>query len=387
MPQAPTALMNLIRPTEDGDSGIWDTLLDTMFGVLDVHDHTIGKGAQVPMVGGVTIAADVPWSSGGNFYAITGIKALDFQPQATGVMGGYSGALFMNSADNELYWRSSAGALVKFTNGGNFNYSAIGAIGGDYVSSGALFDYVDVNGLYRARQELGAGVQQYAIVETGGVNLYEFKLHPTAGVPSNAVRLRSPAALAAVYTVTFPGALPAAATSRLLAIDNNGQIALAPTLPSTKAFVKIDSAGAVTTQGSDRLYSIALAQPTAAGGAAATFGAAGNEPFLSLGTSTGATYLPIDVAIGETIASWVVYLQKTSAAGTIQCDLRDHNMTTGVSSIIGVAQSNNANNPGFITLGQSGLSTVAADGHSYFIRLFGGGTTGDSAFGYKASAT
>lgn len=233
MPQAPTANMGLIKPAELGDSGVWASLLDAMFDLIDAHDHSAGKGLKVSMLNGVNVAADIPWNSAGTFYAITGLKAIDFQPQPQSVMTGFAGALFVDSANNELSYRTTGGSIIRFTNGATFNFAAIGAIGGDYSAVGALVDFVDANDLYRFRQQLGGGVQQYARLDCGGVDLFEFKANPAAGVPANRVRLSSPAALAASYEVTWPAATPA--TTQPLHVDNTGQIIAGPVRTTIKS--------------------------------------------------------------------------------------------------------------------------------------------------------
>lgn len=235
MPQAATPNMALIKPTENGDSGVWASLLDAMFDLIDQHDHSTGKGVKVSMANGVSVAADIPWNSGGTFYAITGLKAIDFQPQPQASMSTFAGALFVDSANNELSYRTTGGSIIRFTNGATFNFSAIGAIGGDYTSVGALVDFVDANDLYRFRQQLGGGVQQYARLDCGGVDLFEFKANPAVGVPANRVRMSSPAALAASYELTWPGAVPGAQV--LAQVDATGQWFFSNSLAANQSVV------------------------------------------------------------------------------------------------------------------------------------------------------
>ena len=44
-----TPLMGLTLPVDKGSVDVWDSILDTAFGLIDGHDHTTLKGAQVPM--------------------------------------------------------------------------------------------------------------------------------------------------------------------------------------------------------------------------------------------------------------------------------------------------------------------------------------------------
>jgi hypothetical protein len=359
MPQAPTANMLLIKPTELGDSGVWASLLDSMFDLIDAHDHSTGKGVKVSMANGVSVAADIPWNSAGTFYAITGLKAIDFQPQPQSAMTAFAGALFIDSANNELSYRTTGGAIVRFTNGATFNFSAIGAIGGDYVSAGALVDFVDANDLYRFRQQLGGGVQQYARLDCGGVDLFEFKANPTVGVPLNRVRHSSPAALAASYDVTWPAATPA-----------------------LSGLMRMSSAGVVDFQlTGNTVVSAASAQLTSTGlGGPAQFdGAVWN--LSTSGAAQGPVY-GIPYCDKNTLTSVTVLLNKTSAAGTITATcIARNNVGAIVFSCNGTLP---GNNPGWTSVG---LNTVTVGAFplslsgvfSLVVVIQGGGTTGDSS--------
>lgn len=241
--------MALIKPTELGDNGVWASLLDAMFDLIDQHDHSPGKGARVPMATGVSVGADVPWNSGGSYFAITNLKAIDFQPQPASGMTTYAGALFVDSATNELNWRTTGGANVRITDGTGLNISLAGVIGGDYASVGALVDYTDTTDTYALRQQLGGGVRQFARLQSGDVDLYEFKAHPTGGVPANRVRLKSPAGLVSSYDLTWLTALPGTTTP--LQVSSAGLISASNTFANATTFTGLAtlSAGATAAAG------------------------------------------------------------------------------------------------------------------------------------------
>ena len=154
--------MNLVLPDEGGSADIWDVILDTLFALVDAHDHTTGKGVKVPSAA-LKINADVSWSFAGTNYAITDAKAIDFTPVTAASMASYSSALFANSSDsNNLYYRNSSGTNVQITAGATLNVSIVGGIGGDYSSIGALLDYDDATDTYRFRQQTSASVRQFA---------------------------------------------------------------------------------------------------------------------------------------------------------------------------------------------------------------------------------
>jgi hypothetical protein len=231
----PTANMGLTLPTDHGSADVWDTILDAVFALIDAHDHTAGKGVQVPSAA-LKINADVSWSFGGTPYAISDAKAIDFAAVAVGTVAGLAGALFVNSADNELYYRTIAGANVKFTNGAALNFAAfVGGIGGDYSAVGALEDFDDASHTYRFRQQVGAAVRQFGKMSSADVQLFEFKANPAAGVPANSVNLKSPTALAASYNAVWFAALPASQV--LVQIDNAGQMFASNTLAANANIV------------------------------------------------------------------------------------------------------------------------------------------------------
>lgn len=212
-----TPNMGLTLPTDKGSDDVWDSVLDTVFGLIDSHSHTTGQG--VPIVSAaLRINADVSASFSGTSYAFTNLKAIDFAAVAVSAVAGYAGALFINSADNELYYRTIAGTNVKFTSGASLNVAGfVGGIGGDYSAVGALESYDDATDRYLFQQQ--GGPRPWAGLAGGNIDIYQ-------QAPSivNRVRLQSPNSLAASYTWTFPAALPA--TTQALTIDTGGAVAL-----------------------------------------------------------------------------------------------------------------------------------------------------------------
>lgn len=221
-----TANMSLVMPDEDGSLDVWDTILNTLFGVVDAHDHTTGKGVQVPSAG-INIDADIP--AGTN--AITGLRAIDFTAVAAATVAGYAGAFFVNSADSELYYRTTSGSNVKITNGASLNVATFaGGIGGDYSAVSALLDYDDATDTYRFRQEVSSAVRQYGKISSADLKLFEYKAAGDPSVPSFGVTLQSPAALAASYTLTLPGALPG--STLLMQCSSAGVVTFSNTINS-----------------------------------------------------------------------------------------------------------------------------------------------------------
>lgn len=210
-----TPNMSLVLPTPGGDSGSWDDLLNAALTLVDSHDHTTGKGPQIPSAA-LNINANV--SLGG--YSLTSVGTLDF---AESTITSGARRLFFSTADHELYVRTNGGTNVKITNGSSLNLSIVGGIVGDYASTGAEVAYNDANDRYTFKQETGGGgVKQWATLAGGNLDVYEQLATASATTISNRVRLSSPAALAASYALTFPAALPG--STLLMQLSSAGAI-------------------------------------------------------------------------------------------------------------------------------------------------------------------
>lgn len=167
-----------------------------------------------------------------------------------------------------------------------------------------------------------------------------------------AVTHQAPAGLAADYSVTWPGAVPA-----------------------TKGYISIDSSGQVSTS-APMQFSALLGIPTS--------GAGTISGGIALNTSTGENQLPCSVMTGGTITAWSVSILKQSTTGTVSAFLRKV-AANGSATQVGATQSNSANNPGAITLGTSVSQAVAA-GEQYIIIVTGGGNAGDSIGAYSLTS-
>lgn len=202
--------MSLVTPTEGASEDTWDTLLNAAFDLVDAHDHSSGKGVRVP-IAGINVNADL--AMGG--FAVSGARALDFTAVATSAVSSYAGALFMNSADNELYWRTSGGSNVQLTSGTSLNSSLLGGFEGDYATAtNVACSYSDSTKIYNFLQQ----TNHRGKIDCADVRIFE----PTAAI-SNAVKLLSPTSLAASYDWIFPAALPA--STSVLTITSAGQVA------------------------------------------------------------------------------------------------------------------------------------------------------------------
>jgi hypothetical protein len=203
VPTSPIGSMGLVLPTEGGDAGTYDEILNDALTVVSDHDHTSGLGARVPTAG-LNINADLTFTSGGTPYAVKDAKAVDFSPVAASSMSAYAGAFFVNADDsNNLYFRTVAGSNVKVTNGAALNVGAFtGGFGGDYGSIPAEANFVDASKTYTFKSTAGGN---WSRLQAGALRLTEFGTTETTYV-----ELACPSALGGTYTITLPTGAPAA---------------------------------------------------------------------------------------------------------------------------------------------------------------------------------
>lgn len=207
MPTLPN--MNLITPELGGDSGTWDDKINVIFGQVDDHNHTSGKGVPVP-VSGLNINANIPLAG----FALTGAGRVEFS--AVAALSSGQVTLFVNSSDNELYWRTNAGVNVKLTSGSSINTSLVGGIVGDYSSVGAEVAYDNSNSRYTFK-DADSPQKKWARIACGPVRVFEFDT-----TESVYVEIAVATGLAAPYTVTLPTALPG--STKPVYIDASGNI-------------------------------------------------------------------------------------------------------------------------------------------------------------------
>lgn len=333
MPTLPN--MGLITPTLGGDSGQWDDKINACFALVDAHDHTSGKGLAVP-VAGLDIDADLPLAG----FGLTNLGKISFTTIAAPSSG--SKNLFVNSADNELYWRTNSGTNVKLTSGTSINTTLVGGIVGDYSSVGAEVAYDDANDRYTFKQQ---GTKPWARIASGPVRIFEFNT-----TESVYVELAAPSALAASYSITLPLAAP-----------------------SRTSPVTMTSAGILTADDSTRSLHVSGLQALDAAAAHTK-----QRNGYGLAASTGALYYPIDLTDGDQIIGFKLYCRKTTnGADTITAQLAKIDDTSVTVTALGSGASNNGNNPGFITLTETlgAPEAIVTGGTQYQLVFTPGGAT------------
>src|SRR6476659_2434278 len=130
-----TTNMNLTLPTVDVTIGpLWANYLNADLNLIDLHDHTNGKGKRVP-VAGLNINANVPM----NGFSLVNISYVEYVNRADDPTD--LASLFVKNGD--LFFIDAVGNLIRFTAAGQINVSSVGGIGGDYPGSTASVFYED----------------------------------------------------------------------------------------------------------------------------------------------------------------------------------------------------------------------------------------------------
>lgn len=198
-----TPLMGMTLPTVGVTSGSdGNNQYIAAFNVIDSHDHTSGKGTQVPS-GGLNINADLSFNS----HSQTNVRNTKFSTQ---------GVAFSSSSDNysvyvvgnELYFRDGAGNNVAITSSGSVAGSS-GSIGG--LSSPASASFSSPTFIWKS------DATTFAKMRHADIELY----HTTAGA-TTAITLKASTSLAASYTMTLPLAVPG--STQYMSMDNTGAL-------------------------------------------------------------------------------------------------------------------------------------------------------------------
>jgi len=391
MPTLPN--MSIVTPTLGGDSGTWDDKINDAFGLVDAHDHSSGKGVKVTP-SGLNINADLAFAGNG----ATGLGKVLFN--AVTALASGSKALFVSSADNELYWRTNAGTNVKLTSGTSINTTLVGGIVGDYSSVGAEVAFDDANDRYTFKMQ--GSPKPWARLASGPVRIFEFNTVETVYVGLNA-----PTALAAAYDITLPLAAPGSTSFVLM--DSSGVLTVTNTVPNAITFSTSIStptiAGTPNFTGAVTMASTLVALGTVKGSdlkhsdnrflqvSAATAVASSTGPTINsscgswaVGTTTGRLAFPINLNANDRITRWSIFCNKASGSGTITGQL--YSMTTaGVEAAEGTSATNSAASPGDVELLKSSLAIDITSTKQYYLVFTGGGVTGDTVRGVEVAYT
>lgn len=177
----------------------WASYLNTALTTIDLHDHTSGKGTQVPTAG-LSIDADLHFNTNGILDAeFVQLSTLVAKPTPT---------VTLYSKGVDLYFQDGVGNEVRITQSAALAGSASSGFGGDYGLGDELATYSDLTKTYSFLQDTSPSVP--AKLYSADISIGEATTSP------NVVTIKSPTSLAASYNLTLPTALPASTTQRLV---------------------------------------------------------------------------------------------------------------------------------------------------------------------------
>jgi len=179
---------------------------------VDTHDHTSGKGKQVPTAG-ILINGDLTFN--GSF------KATDVNAVGLYSNGGTFGGTIVNTVyvvNGNLYYNNNLGQAVKVTDGATINAASIGGFGGDYggVGVNASCNYSQGNDLYSFYED--PALVDYSDIETSGVII---KNDGFVGSQYYA-KIINPTGQTENYNLTLPPAVSGNGTGKWLTVNSSG---------------------------------------------------------------------------------------------------------------------------------------------------------------------
>ncbi len=162
------------------------------FEEVDAHDHTSGKGVQIPSAG-LNINANLNIDD----YSLTSIGSADLSDLPAVIT---TGDRRIFSYSGELYFRDDAGNNVQITSGGAVSTAGTGNISG--LSAPASAEFSALNSQFGWFYDTG----KQAVMQSGDLQVFPFD---GAAAYTNYWTLKSPTALASNLTLTLPLALGA----------------------------------------------------------------------------------------------------------------------------------------------------------------------------------
>lgn len=236
-----TSNMGMSLPTVSSTLGpAWAQQINAALGVVDAHDHTSGKGVQIPSAG-LSIDDDLSFGDSN----ATDLRSLRLSSQSA-VLSLSTDLGCIYEVNGNLYWNNGSGTPVQITAGAQLAATSLGGISGLAGTSGSAA-FAAGPGSFSWRQ----AANQAAVMDVGPLAIRDTAANALA------VTFASPAGLAAPYTLTLPPALHAG-TPAFLTVTAAGAMALAVDLDQgiTRAMqasvgqqVSLSSAGFTTTSG------------------------------------------------------------------------------------------------------------------------------------------
>lgn len=149
-----TANLGLTESTVGVDSGADAASREqTNIDLIDLHDHTSGKGVRIP-TGGLNINADLPFNNN----SLTEAESIQFESQASNVL--VANTIFVKN--NELFYVDGSLNVVQLTSGGAVSVTTL-------ASGSVLLDAGNARG---ANLRFGTNDSYSAIIETNNTDRF-----------------------------------------------------------------------------------------------------------------------------------------------------------------------------------------------------------------------
>ena len=208
-----TSPMGLTVPVPGQTAGpLYAVEVSDDLNIIDVHDHSPGKGNPVPTAG-LNINADLPF----NDENATTLRSTRFQSQVSPLSVGTDiGALYESGVD--LYYNDGNGTQIQITANGTLDASTFGGFTNLAGTTGQAL-YTNGTGTFSYTSQTGTS----ASVTSGPVTIRDVTNGVTKGVT-----LQSPTSLAAAYALTLPTKNPqgpdagVAIEPVIMTVDSNG---------------------------------------------------------------------------------------------------------------------------------------------------------------------
>jgi hypothetical protein len=327
--------LGITLPTQGSNSGTWGTDLNTeLQKIIDAVE------AQVP-ASAIDFSADFDL----NNYALTSVKGVAFDQQSS-----YTAlnSLYFDTA-GELYCRDGSNNAIQLTSSGALNTASNGGIGdsgGDYGTNGIVFDWDGT--IYNAKN--GSGANDYA-----NVRMDELQLRDGTG---NDLTIAVPA-MSTNYTLTFPAAVPAGATT-ILQANTSGTVSYSNSFSTDITFT-----GAARLKHGTRTLDIH---------ASAGYGnSAGTDPSLNTTyhyinmNSVGAQWdIPVNLPAGSRITQVEVFIDGgDTSTKTAYLDYKTNTSLTAPTNIASATDATDAD----ATITMAAVNHTVASGEMIFVRF------------------
>lgn len=209
--------MNLPVPVVGEDPGPdYATNVNSSFGILDGHNHSLGSGVQITP-SGLNINTDLSILSNN----LTVVRSVRFTAQGSPLaLGTDLGCVYESGVD--LWYNDGNGNQIRITQSGGLAGTP-GSISG--LTAPASASYVAASSTFIFQ----SNVNTPANIDVGSVILRQVTTSP------NGITLSSPTSLAANYTLTFPAGLPSSPT--VLSSDASGNLSFVSGITAFDAVV------------------------------------------------------------------------------------------------------------------------------------------------------